>query len=548
MKKQLLILLLPLLLSGCATKVQTVFTDGPVYTRIDDTQDIPEPEEQDFLRISHLIDNLVLRQARFDLNPTPPAPALDVNRFGQVLDSTWYTNRIATLNATDVGQGPGGSDPGPEAYKPWTITGLKIGGVNPGFVFQDSRGVGYICKFDKKDEPVVATAADPIASRLFWALGYNVPDDRVVYFQADDLKIKPGAKVKNALGHKRPLDRDDIDVMLEWVPCRLDNGDYRAMVSRFLSGVTLGGYAYSGTREDDANDTIEHQQRRSLRGLRVFGAWLGHVDQKIDNSLDLYVTENGRSFIRHYLVDFDACLGGFWSARHEQRIGFRYDFDLNEFITGIPQLGLVVRPYEDIGEPEHPQVGVFESHYFQPSIWRPNYVNDYFAACGRADAYWAGTVLLQITDEMIDQAVANGRYPDPEAAVIAARVLRERRLKTLNWALQQVSPVCGLDQLTQTADALDIAAVDLMNQADLDASLSWCADLLDKNREVLETLKTDAEHPEVRIDSKHLTGHDYLIVRWIAEDQYDKSLPPTEAHYIRGAEGWQLAGILRDNE
>lgn len=548
MKRSLLTLILTLILSGCATHQQPLFTDGPVYTEIDDRRNIPEPEETDFLRISHLIDNLVLRQARFDLNPTPPEPARDVNRFGEVMNSTWFTNRIASLDDSEVGQGPGGVDPGPEAFKPWTITGLKIGGVNPGFVFQDSRGVGYICKFDKENEPVVATAADPIASRLLWALGYNVPDDRVVIFRPDELRIKPGAQVKNSLGHKRALDGDDLMRMLQDVPCRLNDGCYRAMVSRFLEGRTLGGYAYSGTRKDDPNDTIDHQKRRSLRGLRVFGAWLNLVDQKIDNSLDLYVEDDGRSYVRHYLVDFDACLGGFWSARHEQRIGFKYDFDLHEFVTGIPQLGLVVRPYENVGPPEHPQIGVYESVFFRPDEWRPNYVNDYFAACGNADAFWAGSVLLQMRDAMITEAVSAGRYPDPAAAQILARVLRERRDKTLRWALQRVSPVTGLERLTIDDDGLRIEAADLMLTSGLGSSLRWRTAVVDMTDRVETLLKLDAIDPAVTVPIDILKNREYLILRWTATDLDDRDLPPSEGHYLRDGNGWKLIGILRDNE
>ena len=533
---------------GCATRHQVVFTDGPVITRVDDTRDIPEPEELDFLRLSHLIDNLVLRQARLGLDPNPPWPARDVNRLGRVVDSSWYTNRIVALDAEAVGRGPGGGDPGPEAYRPWTITGLKTGGMNPGFNFRDSRGAGYICKFDKPGEPIVATAAGAIASRLFWALGYNVPDDRVVEFERGDLRIEDGATVRNEMGHKRALRPDDIDALLESVPGRTPGGGYRALASRFLDGRPVGGYAYSGTREDDPNDTIPHEKRRSLRGLRVFGAWLGHVDQKIDNSLDVYVKEGDRRFLRHYLVDFDACLGGFWSARHEQRIGFHYEFDLHEFFTGLPALGLMVRPYERIGPPEHPQIGVFESRLFDPAAWRPNYVNNYFDACGRADAFWAGTVLAGITDRIIDAAVEAGRYPDPAAAGIAARVLRDRRDKTLRWALTRAAPAIGLDRIVPTGTGLRIRAGDALAAAGLASGLRFGVEVLDRDGVSLGTALRESPTPEVEIPALMEAGLDYMIVRWSAVDADGRRLPDSEGHYLRDAGGWRLIGVLRDGE
>ena len=41
----------------------------------------------------------------------------------------------------------------------------------------------------------------------------------------------------------------------------------------------------------------------------MFAAWLNHVDAKGINSLSALVTENGRTFIRHYLLDFGSALG-----------------------------------------------------------------------------------------------------------------------------------------------------------------------------------------------------------------------------------------------
>lgn len=86
-------------------------------------------------------------------------------------------------------------------------------------------------------------------------------------------------------------------------------GTYRAVASKFRGGVPKGPFSYHGVRDDDPNDIIPHEHRRDLRGLRVFGAWLHHNDIRRINSLDMYITENGRRFLRHYLIDFGATLG-----------------------------------------------------------------------------------------------------------------------------------------------------------------------------------------------------------------------------------------------
>ena len=46
-----------------------------------------------------------------------------------------------------------------------------------------------------------------------------------------------------------------------------------------------------------------------LRGLFVFASWLNHQDTRSINSMDTLVTENGRQYLKHYLIDFGSILG-----------------------------------------------------------------------------------------------------------------------------------------------------------------------------------------------------------------------------------------------
>ena len=62
-------------------------------------------------------------------------------------------------------------------------------------------------------------------------------------------------------------------------------------------------------RPDDPNDRIAHQHRRSLRASWVLFAWLAELDPSSINSLDSYVEQDGRHFVRHYIIDFGATLG-----------------------------------------------------------------------------------------------------------------------------------------------------------------------------------------------------------------------------------------------
>ncbi len=99
---------------------------------------------------------------------------------------------------------------------------------------------------------------------------------------------------------------------INWLLSRADrdvDGSYRVILSKAAPGTPVGRIKFHGTRADDPNDVIPHEHRRELRGYFVFAAWLNHVDAKGINSLSSLITENGRSFIRHYLLDFGSALG-----------------------------------------------------------------------------------------------------------------------------------------------------------------------------------------------------------------------------------------------
>ncbi len=521
------------------------FVDGEPVRVVHDTADIPEPAEKEFWRLSHHIENFGPKQIRLGLDPVPAPPALDVNRLGEVPSSSWYEDRGAPTPA-QVAAGAGGEDPGPEAFRPWKITGMKSGGRNPGLVIEDARGVRYICKFDKPYAPVVATAAGAVAARLLWALGYHVPDDRVVFFAREQLTVAEGATDKGDDGTRTPIRDDAVDALLEKYAPRNAAGEYRVLVSRYLPGKPIGGWSYRGTRADDPNDTIPHPQRRSLRALRVFGAWLNHVDLKEDNSLDLYTEEDGRHFLRHYLVDFDGCLGGYWAARFEPRIGFAYDFDLGEVASGIPSFGLLTRPYEALRTPRHPLVGLFEAEAYDPAEWKANYVNDTVLAWRPADAFWAGTVMARLTPEHVRAAVTAARFDDPSADEELTRVLVARWEKTVDWALTRVTPVTGLDRVVMQGEGFRVDAGDALAEAGRPSALRYRVEVLDDaGRRIAGP--TGAGAPAADVAAEVARGREYVVVRWTAAGG-EGALPPAEAHYRRDRGSWRLTGILRDGE
>ena len=147
----------------------------------------------------------------------------------------------------------------------------------------------------------------PMGSRYFYAAGYNAPQEVIVHWRPENLRIRKGATIKNSKGTKRPLTMDDISAILEQVN-REPDGTIRSLASLNIGNVK-GPFMYAGRRKDDPNDWCPHEHRRELRGLYVIGSLINHYDMKDHNSMDVYVGENGEGYLKHYLMDFGSTFG-----------------------------------------------------------------------------------------------------------------------------------------------------------------------------------------------------------------------------------------------
>ena len=90
------------------------------------------------------------------------------------------------MSTADLRRGPGNTTP-PNANATWRITAAKSNGITPGFVIEDGQRNRYLLKFDPPLYPEMCSAADVIGSKLFYALGYNTPENYIVYFRREQL-------------------------------------------------------------------------------------------------------------------------------------------------------------------------------------------------------------------------------------------------------------------------------------------------------------------------------------------------------------------------
>jgi len=341
------------------------------------------------------------------------------------LPSTWWQPRVGYKAVTpeDVRNGPGsGTGPAPG---PWTVTQAKTAGASKGFQIQDSRGDRYIVKFDPPAFPELASGADVVASKLYWAAGYNVPDNAIAFFRRESLVVSPQATVTIG-GKKVKLTGEFLDRILVDVPPPVD-GRYRVVASRLLAGRPLGEWRFDGRLADDVEDRIPHQSRREVRGLWVISAWLNNTDCSARNTLDMYVADGGRAFVRHYLIDFNGCLGSGSIAPQTPRDGHEYFFDYGAIARKLVTLGLPRQRWESGVDPGLSSVGCIESAVFDPAHWKPYIPNPAFDERTARDIAWGARIVARFTDEQIRAAVECGRYSDPRATAYLVQVLAGRR-------------------------------------------------------------------------------------------------------------------------
>ena len=326
---KIFIYILIILIINCSSSKKIQIPDDRQFS-------IPQPEAVEINVYAEYFDKQFAEQTEqsFDFSRQlrnifrQPKEALNVDAFGEVANSSWFTNRNAVqqMSIDEILNGPNSCD-GPDTSGVWIIKRAKMQGVTPGFSIKDCKGNNYLIKFDPIGYSELVSGAEVISTKIFYAAGYNTPENYITYFHPRILKLDDKVKFTDVKGRKRYMNQADLTEILQRIQVE-PNGYIRAMASKYLSGKILGPFRYKGTRKDDPNDIIPHQHRRELRGLRLISAWLNHFDTKDGNTLDTYVTENTISYVQHNLIDFGATLGSaIWGPNHRWR-GYENDFDL----------------------------------------------------------------------------------------------------------------------------------------------------------------------------------------------------------------------------
>jgi hypothetical protein len=531
---------LGLFASAVSTKGPRFYPDDPI-AREPESQDASRVQRYEIGSLYEMTNNL------FVISGHKPSGlrAKNINTIDEVPDSNWFTNRIGTTTVTvdDIVRGPiRGAAPDPSR---WVLIREKTSGSHPGFTARDAKGETWFLEFDPTAYPEGATGAVAVATKIFWAFGYNQVESFLTTFDPKHVEIDPKATVRRPSGARTRFSRDDMNAILEHVARNAD-GTYRVVAGRLIPGKILGGFLYEGTRPDDPNDVIPHEHRRELRALRVFGAWTNLTDLKAANTLDTLVTENGRSIVKHYLQDVGSTFG-MPNEKHEWDLSWEHFYQGDTSLRRLVSLGFALSPWQTVHYEEYPSIGKFEGDRFDPREWRPQTPTTAYLELRDDDAFWAARRVAAFTDELIRAAVHTGQYSDPAAEKYLGDVLIKRRDKIKSVYLTAVNPIVGprLDANGRlTFENAAFAAGVARGPATYRASWFRFDNATGETQPLSETQgsTTTIEAP---------SGLPTPSGSFIAVDiSVDSTADPTwrrpiRAFFRRGAEGWTLVGLER---
>ncbi len=307
-------------------------------------------------------------------------PARNLDENGEVPDSSFFQNRaILGVDPALLARGP---NRGPAPSGPFTILKIKDKGVSLGFIGEDENGHKYLIKLEDTNHPGLAGTAEIVTSRIYWALGYFVPETYLVTISGTGDERFDGK---------------------------------RGLASRFVPGEVLGSFKFDWVRD-----------RREFRGLKLAAAWLNDTDRAGQNSLAALEDD----LILFYLLDFNGSLGSYRQGiPKEPWIGCRYAWDVEKQVIGLLgllTLGLIQdRPCVQGEIVESKSLG-YLSMRVDPEQWRPEKPNTAFDSMTEDDAVWMARKMAQFSREQLAAIVAEARIDETEAERLVEILLSRR--------------------------------------------------------------------------------------------------------------------------
>src|SRR5262245_2274435 len=177
--------------TGVSTTGPRFYSDDPI-AREPESQDASRAQPYQLGDLYEMFYNLFVTSG---YKPTG-VRAKNINTIDEVPDSNWFTNRIGStpITADDLARGANrGAPPDPSR---WTLTREKTSGVHPGVTAKDAKGETWFLEFDPPYYPEGATGAVAVATKVFWAFGYNQVESFLTTFDPKRVDFDPAATIR----------------------------------------------------------------------------------------------------------------------------------------------------------------------------------------------------------------------------------------------------------------------------------------------------------------------------------------------------------------
>jgi len=413
-------------------------------------------------------DQMVFRPLSEALAIDHHGEAVNANSLDEVPDSAWFTNRLGihpiSLDQLRLGACSPSSLLLPEsaADGSWVIDKGKSNGSSPGFRVNLGGKAKYMFKSDSGGQPERPSAASIIGAAAYHVVGFYTSCEQIVYFKPSLLTLMPGLRTQSNFSPPKAFDPKALEDLLKDSAWR--GPLVRMQASEWLPGTLIGPFQYTGTRDDDPNDVIAHDDRRELRGGRLLAAWLDHFDARAQNTMDVWMSERkgepegSPGHVVHYYLDTSDCLGSEWAwDAISRRLGHSYVVDWGDTAADFVTVGVPTRPWDRVRrEPGREIFGYFNVRDFVADEWKNEYPNAAFSRMTERDGAWMARILARFTPEMVATLAEMGQFTDPGNTSYLASVLEGRLQKILERYLTRLSPigdvhvegsdqVCGVD-------------------------------------------------------------------------------------------------------
>lgn len=470
-------------------------------------------------------------------------PSANVNIFDEVPDSAFFVNRHGRqkLSPADLERGYQ-EKAGPDLSRPLTVLEAEEQNSHYRFLVEDAQKDRYVLKFDSQGFAELNTAAEMIANRFYFALGYNVPQITLVSFSAEQITAGPEAAAYDHTGFKKNLTQELLQQYLLFLP--LLNGQYRASAYKIPEGVRGGHFSFTGREKDNPHDLINHRDRREIRALGVFAAWLNHSELLESGTLNVIKAENGQKTSQYFLGDFTNALGAAADGAKPPIAGYEHLVDYGDIFKSVISLGFWEKPWQkkwrQAGEKTvSPAIGYFSNEFFNPAKFKNLLPYEAFRCVTPADGFWAAKIMMSFSNEDIRAIVKAGQYGRSEDEDYLTKTLIERRdLIARHW----FSVSSPLDQFDLSKDRLSFKDLAVEHGFVPGGKTTYHAEIFAGNNKisVLESKEPAIKIPENILDEKTVVR---LLLKTIRETRPSKD--SSAVTVLMDAQG--IRGIRHEN-